>query len=223
MEFLKWLGFVLSFLFAFFLSLFHLSLSLFSKISLSRFLEDKEKTDRFKILDAYDEIKTAVEFTRIFFLIAFLFYFYFVFPHLKFWPFWLLLISLAVCVILFDSFPRLLAALGSKKILSLMLPFYRLIQLFSAPLLLAAKIKTSNKEKELRETSEEEIETFIDEAKEEGIIKKEEGVLLKSVVEFSDTLVGEIMTPRVDMACIRKESTIEKLRELVVKEKHPCF
>jgi len=86
--------------------------------------------------------------------------------------------------------------------------------------LLLAKIKASASREESRETSEEEIETFVNEARSEGIIEKEEGILLKSVVQFSDTVVREIMTPRVDMACIRKESTVEKLRELVVKEKH---
>jgi len=83
------------------------------------------------------------------------------------------------------------------------------------------KIKPSLKEEdELREASDEEIQTFINEAKEEGIIEKEEGALLKSVVEFGDTIVREIMTPRIDMACIRKDETIENLRELVIKEKH---
>jgi CBS domain containing-hemolysin-like protein len=40
------------------------------------------------------------------------------------------------------------------------------------------------------------------------------------VVEFGDTIVREIMTPRVSMVCIRKNSTIEKLRELVIQKKH---
>ncbi|MDH5707442.1 MAG: hemolysin family protein, partial [Candidatus Aminicenantes bacterium] len=39
------------------------------------------------------------------------------------------------------------------------------------------------------------------------------------VVVGADITVREIMTPRVDMACIRKDSTIGKLREVVVKEK----
>jgi CBS domain containing-hemolysin-like protein len=220
MEFLKWVGFLLSFLFTFFLSLFHLSLSSFSKISLSRFLENKKKAYRLKILGAYDEIKIAVEFGRIFFLIIFLFYLYLVFPHPRLWLLWLFLLSLAIYIILLDALPRFLANRGRKKILGLMLPYYKLIYLFSTPVLLVARIKTSASREESRETSEEEVETFIDEARSEGIIEKEGEILLKSVVEFSDTVVREIMTPRVDMACIRKESTIEKIRELVIKEKH---
>ncbi|NQT81353.1 MAG: HlyC/CorC family transporter [Candidatus Aminicenantes bacterium] len=220
-EYLKWAGFFLSFLAAFLFSLFHISLASFSKISLSRFLEDKEKSYRLKILDIYDEIKIAVGFMRIIFLLAFLIYLYIIFPNLRFSPLSLFLISLVCYFILFDFLPRLLNAIGKKKILGFFLPSYRLPYTLAYPLLLIARITASHEEEdEIRETSDEEIQTFIEEAKEEGIIEKEEGVLLKSVVEFGDTIVREIMTPRGDIACINKDSTIKKLRELVIKEKH---
>ena len=220
-ELFEWVGFFFSFLAAFLFSLFHLSLGSFSKISLSRFLEDEEKQYRLKILDIYDEIKIAVEFMRILFIIAFLIYLYIIFPHLMFWPLWLFLISLAIYFIFLDLIPRLLNSLSRKRMLGFFLPSYRLAYFIASPILLIKKTKPSDDEKdELREASDEEIQTFIDEAKEEGIIEKEEGVLLKSVVEFGDTVVREIMTPRVDIACIPKDSTIQKLRDLVIQVKH---
>lgn len=220
-ELFEWVGFFFSFLAAFLFSLFHLSLGSFSKISLSRFLEDEEKQYRLKILDIYDEIKIAVEFMRILFIIAFLIYLYIIFPHLMFWPLWLFLISLAIYFIFLDLIPRLLNSLSRKRILGFFLPSYRLAYFIASPILLIKKTKPSGDEQdELREASDEEIQTFIDEAKEEGIIEKEEGVLLKSVVEFGDTVVREIMTPRVDIACIPKDSTIQKLRDLVIQVKH---
>ncbi|MGD8535430.1 MAG: hemolysin family protein [Candidatus Aminicenantes bacterium] len=219
-EFVIWTGFFLSFLAAFLFSLFHLSLSSFSKIALSRFLEDKDKKYRVKILDIYDEIKIAVGFLRIIFLLAFLVYLFTIFPRLRFWPLWLFLISLGIYFVFFDSLPRLLNALNKKRILGLFLPSYRLARILAYPLLLITKIKESEEEQEeFREASDEEIQTFIEEAQEEGIIETEERKLLKSVVEFGDTVVREIMTPRVDMAAINSDTTIEKLRELVIKEK----
>ena len=219
-EIVTWAGFFLSFLAAFLFSLFHLSLSSFSKIALSRFLEDKDKKYRLKILDIYDEIKIAVGFMRVIFLIAFLVYLFTIFPRLRFWPLWLFLISLGVYFVLFDSLPRLLNALNKKRILSLFLPSYRLAHFLAYPLLAITKIKEPEEEQEeLREASHEEIQTFIEEAQEEGIIETEERGLLKSVVEFGDTVVREIMTPRVDMAAIKSDTTIEKLRKLVIKEK----
>jgi len=40
------------------------------------------------------------------------------------------------------------------------------------------------------------------------------------VVEFGDTIVREVMTPRVDMVCIRRDATIQKLRHLFIVEKY---
>ncbi|UCC39918.1 MAG: HlyC/CorC family transporter [Candidatus Aminicenantes bacterium] len=220
-DFIIWIGFSLSFLAAFLFSLFHISLSSFSKISISRLLENKEKEYRLKILDLYDEIKIAVEYVRILLIVAFLVYSYLLFPRLKFWPLWLFLASLAVYSIFFEVLPRFLNFLDKKKVLALLLPSFKLPYLLAKPLLLIAKKSPAEKEEEeLHEASEEEIEAFIEEAKEEGIIEKEEEVLLKSVVEFGDTVVREIMTPRVDIACIQKDATMEKLRDLVIKEKH---
>lgn len=218
----KWIGFGLSFIATFLVSLFHIALGSSSKISISRLLEDKDRNYRQKILDIYDELKVAIEFIRMLFLVAFLVYIYLVFPRLRFWPLWLFLISLGIYAVAFDIFPRLISLRIRDKILDSFLPSYRIPYIFSKPLLLLTKAKTfvREQEEEQREASEEEIQALIEEAKEEGIIEKEEGMLLKSVVEFGDTKAREIMTPRVEMKCIRKDATIGKLRELVIKEKH---
>ncbi len=218
----KWIGFALSFLATFLVSLFHISLGSSSKISISRLLEDKDKKSRQKMIDIYDELKIAVEFIRIIFLIAFMIYIFMVFPRLSLWPLWLLLISLGIYIVAFDIIPRSMAMKNRDRILASFLPSYRIPYLLAKPLLWISKAKTFAKEQEEeeREASDDEIQALIDEAKEEGIIEKEEGVLLKSVVEFGDTIAKEIMTPRVDMICIRKDADIETLRELVIKEKH---
>jgi CBS domain containing-hemolysin-like protein len=218
----KWIGWGLSLIATFLVSLFHISLASSSKISISRLLEDKDKDYRQKILDIYDELKVAIEFVRILFLVAFLVYFYMVFPRLTFWPLWLFLISAGIYVVAFDILPRLISLRIRDKILATFLPSYRIPYILSKPLLLLSKAKTfvREQEEEQREASDEEIQALIEEAKEEGIIEKEEGLLLKSVVEFGDTKAKEIMTPRVEMICIRKDATISKLRELVIKEKH---
>lgn len=217
----KWIGFGLSFLATFLVSIFHIALASSSKIAVSRLLEAKEKKYRQKILNIYDELKVAVEFIRIVFIIAFMIYVFLVFPRLKLWPLWLLLISLGIYIVAFDIVPRLIAARNRDRLLVSFLPSFRIPYLLAKPLLWISKIKTPPKEEEEeREASDEEIQALIDEAKEEGIIEKEEGVLLKSVVEFGDTIAKEIMTPRVDMICIRKDATIGKLKELVIKEKH---
>ncbi|MFP4082673.1 MAG: hemolysin family protein [Candidatus Aminicenantes bacterium] len=220
-EYIKWAGFGISFLAAFLFSLFYMSLRSFSKISLSRFLEDREKRFRGEILEVYDELKTALEYVRILFVVAFFIYLYLVFPQSKFWPFWLFLVSFASYMLFFDLLPRLINSIDREKTLGMLLSSYKFPYLLFKPLLSLAKRESHEKaEEEEREASQEEIQAFIDEAKEEGLIEKEEGPLLRSVVEFGDTVVREIMTPRVDMICIRHDATIHILRELVIREKH---
>jgi CBS domain containing-hemolysin-like protein len=127
--------------------------------------------------------------------------------------------------IVFDALPRLLDGLCRERLLDLFLPSYRLVLLLSAPILklfhwLVRREETEEADEEGREASDEEIDTFIDEAKEEGIIEKGEDELLRSVVEFGDTVVREIMTPRVDMVCLRRDATLQKLRNLIIAEKY---
>jgi len=220
-EFWKFAGLGLVFLSAFLLSLFHASLSVFSKISLSRFLEDKDKEYRQRVLDTYDETRIAVESWRVVFIIAFLIYLLALVPRSRLWPVWFFLLSLGIFFLLFDYVPRLLNSLNKKAVIKGFLPSFGLVRALAAPLLFfIRRLEEEEIEEEMREASEEEIDTFIDEATEEGIIEAHEGDMLKSVVEFGDTLVREIMTPRGDMVCIKRDSTFGALRELIIKEKY---
>ncbi len=216
---LKWGGLGFSIFAAFLFSLYHISLATSSKIAISRILEDKPY--RSKILDIFDELKIAAEYMRSIFLIAFLVYFFIVFPRLQPWPLWMFIFTLAVYILFFEFLPRLLNTYYKKRILLILLPAYKIPFTLAKPILFLENIKSTEKDTdEEHEASEEEIDALIEEAEEEGIIEKEEGELLKSVVEFGDTVVREIMTPRVSMICIQENVTIQELRDLVIKEKH---
>jgi CBS domain containing-hemolysin-like protein len=52
------------------------------------------------------------------------------------------------------------------------------------------------------------------------LLPEDEGAILKSALEFGDTLVREVMTPRVEMIAIERSATLHALRELVAREKH---
>jgi CBS domain containing-hemolysin-like protein len=220
-NFWTWAGLGCLFLFAYFLSLFHACLNALSKISLSRFLEEKTKEYREKILDLYDEVQIAVDSLRVIFIIAFLIDVARLIPRLQHWPIWFFLGSLLIFFIFFDYLPRLLNSLNRKAVLRFLLPSFVLVRAIASPLSRVLwKLQEKQAEDETHEASEEEIETFIDEATEEGIIEEHEGELLKSVVEFGDTLVREIMTPRPDMIVIRREATFGGLRDLIEREKY---
>ncbi len=54
----------------------------------------------------------------------------------------------------------------------------------------------------------------------EGLSEGEERRLLQSIVEFGDTLVREVMTPRPDIVAIPAEATIEDLRALLREQEY---
>ncbi len=220
-----WTGLGLALLAAFLLSLFHIVLGSFSKISLSRFLENRDKADRAGILATLEETLLAVEFLRIVAVLALVVYGFVVAMDAAVRPAWFFLAALAVYGVVLDIVPRLLVFVAKPVLLRMFLPAFPAARLLASPLLVISRNLLEREElreekEEDREASDEEIETFIDEATEEGIIDEGENELLRSVVEFGDTVVREVMTPRVNMVCIRKDATIDHLKDLIIKEKY---
>jgi CBS domain containing-hemolysin-like protein len=220
-----WIGLGLAFLAAFLLSLLHIVLGAYSKISLSRFLENRDKAERARILGSFEETLLAVEFLRIVALLALVVYGFVVSQGAGIRPIGLFLAALAVYGVCLDLVPRLLVFVGKPALLKMFLPAFPAVRLIASPLLVISRNLLEREEQreeneEDREASDEEIETFIDEATEEGIIDKGEDELLRSVVEFGDTVVREVMTSRSNMVCIRRDATIDNLKDLIIKEKY---
>ena len=220
-----WTGLGLALLAAFLLSLFHILLGSYSKISLSRLLETRDKTERARVLAGFEETRLAVEFLRIVIILALVVYGFTVLQSVFARPLWLFLAALAVYGLLLDLLPRLVVLVAKPVLLKMFLPAFPLVRIIASPLLIVSRNLLEREEQreekvEDRETSDEQIETFIDEATEEGIIDKGEDELLRSVVEFGDTVVREVMTPRASMACIRGDATIDNLKDLIIKDKY---
>ncbi len=64
------------------------------------------------------------------------------------------------------------------------------------------------------EASEREIQAFLDVAQAAGIFELEEGHIVESLVDFFDTTVREVMTPRTDMVAAAETATFAELVEL---------
>jgi CBS domain containing-hemolysin-like protein len=64
------------------------------------------------------------------------------------------------------------------------------------------------------------IEAFVDAATEEGIIEQEDARMIEQVVEFGETRVRDVMTPRPDVVAISASATLEELRKLMVSTKY---
>ena len=64
---------------------------------------------------------------------------------------------------------------------------------------------------------------YLDTAEQEGIIEGEERRLLQSIVDFGDTLVREVMTPRPDIVALRDQATVGDLRILFREQEYSRF
>lgn len=65
------------------------------------------------------------------------------------------------------------------------------------------------------EDLEREIQHIIDEGEERGLISRQEGQLIESIFEFRDTLVREIMVPRLEMVGVEGHTPLPQIIALV--------
>ncbi len=73
------------------------------------------------------------------------------------------------------------------------------------------------------DAANEATKSYIDAAEQEGLIEGEERRLLQSIVDFGDTLVREVMTPRPDIVAIEEVATIGGLRTLFREQEYSRF
>ncbi|HJR07988.1 MAG TPA: hemolysin family protein [Pyrinomonadaceae bacterium] len=64
------------------------------------------------------------------------------------------------------------------------------------------------------------LQALIDVGEEEGILEEEEGELIHSIIEFGDTRVSEVMTPRTEIVALAETATVREARDCVVESKY---
>jgi len=60
---------------------------------------------------------------------------------------------------------------------------------------------------------EDELRTMIDEVENEGVINKNESDLIRSAIEFNETVVEDIYTPRIDIVGIEENESLDLIKE----------
>ena len=86
-------------------------------------------------------------------------------------------------------------------------PFKRILNFFGI-----------NRAPDTTEDIEQEIQELLDDGEEQGLITREEGEMISSILEFRDTLVREIMTPRSDMVSAEAKVSAADLIQLITEE-----
>ena len=145
-----------------------------------------------------------------------------------------LIASLAVGLFLAGLFrqliPRLISLRNPEgkllKMLPLVRPFYRIIAFAAEPWHRSFDRLRRQEEREEATAEQEEddsgdnIEALIDVGEAEGIIEQEERELIQSAIEFGDTTVGEIMTPRTEIVALPNTATVREARNVIIESRH---
>ena len=87
--------------------------------------------------------------------------------------------------------------------------------------------RSRTREEELEDGEEDEeqdpgddIQALIDVGEAEGILEEEEGELIHSIIEFGDTCVNEVMTPRPDIVAVPAGATVREARDIMIESKY---
>ncbi len=127
--------------------------------------------------------------------------------------------------------PLAIVGRDPERLLEVLLPPFkpvaRLLTPLTRPLVNAiASARRANEAAapdEAAEDAGEVAKAYIDTAEQEGIIEGEERRLLQSIVDFGDTLVREVMTPRPDIVAVRVDATIADVRTLFREQEYSRF
>lgn len=65
--------------------------------------------------------------------------------------------------------------------------------------------------------TEEEIMTLVDAGEEDGVIEEEEKAMIYSIFQLADTLVREVMVPRIDMLAFERETSLVEATESLLR------
>lgn len=111
------------------------------------------------------------------------------------------------------------------RLLPIVQPFYRVLAFAAEPW--HRKFDRMREEEDDEATDEEaeedagdDIEALIDVGEAEGIIEEEERELIQSAIEFGDTRVGEVMTPRTEIVGLPNTATVRQARDMMIESRH---
>jgi CBS domain containing-hemolysin-like protein len=143
----------------------------------------------------------------------------------------LVLLSMAAFIVIVELLlPLAIVARDPERVLEILLPTFRPIATALGPFsrwtaqVMSAKRTPSNASPdETAEESSQATTAYLNTGEQEGLIEGEERRLLQSIVDFSDTLVREVMTPRPDIVAIPEAATIGELRALFREQEYSRF
>lgn len=205
--------------------IFEISFKSFSKISLAGFLDDfnNENIKKFDFVKKYETVLNSIRALSFFLQLILFIYSFFALKKLIPNPIYRTILLTFIFLFVFNFLLYTISYLKKESILKKLILFYRIPWLFFYPanIIFSSLIKKNpeNRENDQDDPSEKELEIFFEESTKEGVLEKEDKEMIESVIDFSDTLVKEIMTPRVDVIYININTHINELVKIINENK----
>ncbi|NVP17606.1 HlyC/CorC family transporter [Candidatus Gracilibacteria bacterium] len=121
-----------------------------------------------------------------------------------------------------EIIPKSIAIKNATSIALFVAPIYKVLIYVLYPLILIIGfiVKIFSKKGHVETMSEEEIESFIDMGRDKGGIDDDEHEKIKSILDFDDTTVEEVMTPRVKIDALDIDTTIQEAMDFYLSHTH---
>jgi putative hemolysin len=146
----------------------------------------------------------------------------------------LVLIGLVAGLILAGIFRQLIPLFISTRnpegtllfLLPIVRPFFPIMAFIADPF--QSLFDRSRRKDQVADDGEEEeedgdsgdLQALIDVGEAEGILEEEEGERIHSIIEFGDTRVSEVMTPRPDIVAVPETATVREARNVILESKY---
>jgi len=125
-------------------------------------------------------------------------------------------------LLFWEIIPKSFATKNAVKISLIVAPIYKILMLILYPIIIFIEviIKVFSWKSKVEQVTEEEIESFIDMWRKTWWLDDNEHKKIKSILEFDETLVEEIMTPRVKIEAISIDSTVKEAMDFYLTHTH---
>jgi putative hemolysin len=145
-----------------------------------------------------------------------------------------LLLSMAGFFIVFEHLlPLLIVRRDPEQVLIRLLPTFKLFERPIRPITLSligliatlrparhTGVVESEQTTEAVEDTGEAAHAYLEAGEQEGLIEREDRRLIQSIVDFGDTLVRDVMTPRPDVVGVAVEATMREVRQVFAEQQY---
>jgi CBS domain containing-hemolysin-like protein len=139
-----------------------------------------------------------------------------------------ILLGAFVLFLLGETLPEMAATHRADSWVMILANVMRLAQIVLAPLVssaqwlggLLAGLGGGEQQANLPFVTEEEILTLVDAGEEEGVIELDEKQMITSIFKLDNTLVREVMVPRIDMVALPADTPLREALDVVIKAGH---